>query len=71
MDKYNYSTVESNTRIFLESLQKNAGPPLYALTPNEARNILSGLQSVKYKNLPLKLKTKLFQAVLAVKSQFR
>ncbi len=42
---YNYSTVEQKTRKFLESLQQNDGPPLYTLTPNDARAVLSGLQS--------------------------
>lgn len=45
METYNYSTVENNTRIFLEHLQQNPSPPLYTLTPDEARNVLSGLQS--------------------------
>ncbi|MBA3977295.1 MAG: alpha/beta hydrolase [Nitrosopumilus sp.] len=45
MDKYNYSTVEQNTRLFLESLQNDAGPPLYALSPTDARDVLSSLQS--------------------------
>jgi len=55
---YNYSTVERNTRIFLESLQKNAGPPLYTLTPNEARNVLSGLQSGEIQKLPAEIENK-------------
>jgi acetyl esterase len=42
---YNYSTVEQKTRQFLESLQQNTGPPLYTLTPTEARAVLSNLQS--------------------------
>jgi acetyl esterase len=33
------------TRIFLESLQQNAGPPLYTLSPDDARAVLSGLQA--------------------------
>ncbi len=45
VDKYNYSTVEQNTRLFLESLQNNSGPPLYALSPTDARHVLSSLQS--------------------------
>ena len=52
MDKYNYSTVEQNTRLFLESLQNDAGPPLYALSPTDARDVLSSLQS---NTEPLKL----------------
>ena len=42
MSKFDYSTVEQNTQKFLESLQ---GPPLYTLTPSDARAVLSSLQS--------------------------
>jgi acetyl esterase len=45
IDTPDYTTVEQKTREFLESLQKNEGPPLYTLTPNDARAVLSGLQS--------------------------
>jgi acetyl esterase len=45
IDAFDYSTVEQKTRGFLESLQKSGGPPLYTLTPNDARAVLSGLQS--------------------------
>jgi len=42
MNRLDYSTVEQDTQKFLESLQ---GPPLYTLTPKDARAVLSGLQS--------------------------
>ena len=59
VDNYNYSTVENNTRLFLESLQKNPGPPLYTLTPSEARNVLSGLQqSGQIEKLPAEIENK-------------
>ena len=58
VDNYNYSTVENKTRIFLESLQKNPGPSLYTLTPNEARNVLSGLQSGQIQKLPAEIENK-------------
>ncbi|HSF00027.1 MAG TPA: alpha/beta hydrolase [Nitrososphaeraceae archaeon] len=59
VDNYNYSTVENNTRLLLESLQKNPGPQLYTLTPSEARNILSGLQqSGQIEKLPAKIENK-------------
>ena len=45
MGKYDYTGVEQNTRAFLENLQQNTGPPLYKLSPAQARNVLSGLQS--------------------------
>jgi acetyl esterase len=38
--------VEKTTKSFLDKIQKNPGPPIYKLSPNDARNVLSGLQSV-------------------------
>ncbi len=52
MNKLDYSTVEQETKKFLESLQ---GPPLYTLTPNEARAVLSGLQSKDVQKLPAEI----------------
>ena len=45
MDTNNYPTVEKKTKSFLEKLQQSGGPPLYTLTPTEARKVLSGLQA--------------------------
>jgi acetyl esterase len=45
MGTFDYSRVEPNTRAFLESLQKNSGPPLHKLSPEEARKVLSGVQA--------------------------
>jgi acetyl esterase len=47
-----YSGVEKNTRAFLESLQQNPGPPLYKLSPQQARAVLSGLQAGHVEKLP-------------------
>jgi len=55
IDTPDYSTVEQKTREFLESLQKNEGPPLYTLTPNDARAVLSGLQSGLVQKLPAEI----------------
>ena len=52
MSKFDYSTVEQNTLKFLESLQ---GPPLYTLTPNDARAVLFGLQSKSVQKLPAEI----------------
>ena len=52
MSKFDYSTVEQNTLKFLESLQ---GPPLYTLTPNDARAVLSDLQSKSVQKLPAEI----------------
>src|ERR671921_2936965 len=53
MSSYDYIGVEQNTRAFLESLQQNPGPPLYKLSPEQARNVLSGLQAGPIKKLPV------------------
>ena len=37
MESSKYSTVENNTKLFLENLQQSGGPPLSTLTPTEAR----------------------------------
>jgi acetyl esterase len=52
MGTYDYRGVERNTRAFLESLQQNPGPPLYKLSPQQARAVLSGLQTGAVKKLP-------------------
>lgn len=53
MNNSSFKGVEQHTRAFLESLQQNPGPPLYTLSPAEARAVLSGLQaSVPVKLLP-------------------
>lgn len=58
MKNYDYSTIENKTRLFLESLQKNSGPPLYTLTPSDARNVLSGLQGGEIEKLPVEIENK-------------
>ena len=58
MEAYNYSTVENNTKLFLEKLQQIGGPPLYTLTPTEARNVLSGLQAGPIEKLPAEIENK-------------
>lgn len=45
MSADNYDGVEPNTRSFLKSLQQNPGPPIYRLSPDKARAVLSGLQA--------------------------
>ncbi|MEW6603192.1 MAG: alpha/beta hydrolase [Thermoproteota archaeon] len=48
-----YANVEQKTRAFLENLQKQGGPPIYTLSPKEARSVLSSLQaSVPVEKLP-------------------
>jgi acetyl esterase len=45
MSKSLYSGLEHDTRAFLDNLRQNAGPPIYTLSPHDARAVLSGLQS--------------------------
>jgi acetyl esterase len=45
LSTYNYTGLEQNTKAFLENLQRNSGPPLYTLSPEDARAVLSGLQA--------------------------
>jgi acetyl esterase len=58
MESSNYSTVEKNTKLFLENLQQSGGPPLYTLTPTEARKVLSGLQAAPIEKLPAEIESK-------------
>lgn len=41
----NHENIEQKTRSFLESLQRQGGPPIYTLSPKEARAVLSNLQA--------------------------
>ena len=50
---YNYTGLEQNTRAFLNNLQQQRGPPIYTLSPEKARAVLSGLQaSYPFQKLP-------------------
>jgi acetyl esterase len=42
---YNYTGLEQNTQAFLDNLQQQGGPPIYTLSPDKARAVLSGLQA--------------------------
>jgi acetyl esterase len=42
---HNYTGVEQKTKAFLESLLEQDGPPIYTLSPQEARAVLSNLQA--------------------------
>jgi acetyl esterase len=53
MSKSLNSELEQNTRAFLDNLQQMGGPPIYTLSPYDARAVLSGLQaSIPVKKLP-------------------
>ena len=42
---FNFKDIEQKTRTFLETLQKQGGPPIYTLSPKEACAVLSNLQA--------------------------
>src|SRR5215208_67336 len=45
MSKSLYSELEQNARAFLNNLQQKGGPPIYTMSPDNARAVLSGLQA--------------------------
>jgi len=48
-----YSELEQNARALLNNLQQQGGPPIYTLSPDKARGVLSGLQaSTQVQKLP-------------------
>ncbi len=50
---FNHTGLEQNTRAFLDNLQQKGGPPIYTLSPEKARAVLSGLQaSIPVQKLP-------------------
>lgn len=40
-----FSELEHDARALLTDLQKQGGPPIYTLSPDQARGVLSGLQA--------------------------
>jgi acetyl esterase len=53
MTKRLYSELEQHARAFLNDLQEKGGPPIYTLSPDKARAVLSGLQtSIPIQKLP-------------------
>ncbi|HXX98930.1 MAG TPA: alpha/beta hydrolase [Candidatus Bathyarchaeia archaeon] len=42
---FNHTGLEKNTKAFLDSLQQKGGPPIYTLTPEKARAVLSEIQA--------------------------
>ncbi len=58
MQKPDYTGVEQNTRAFLEKLLLSTGPPLYKLSPEQARGVLSGLQAGSIQKLPADIETR-------------
>ena len=45
MSKSLYGELEQNARTLLNNLQQAGGPPIYTLSPDKARTVLSGLQA--------------------------
>jgi acetyl esterase len=58
IESSNYSTVEKNTKLFLEKLQQSGAPPLNTLTPSEARKVFSDLQAGPIEKLPAEIENK-------------
>src|ERR671910_2024060 len=42
---HNHTGIEQKTKAFLKTLQEQGGPPIYTLSPEEARAVLSNLQA--------------------------
>jgi hypothetical protein len=58
MTKRLYSELEQHARVFLNDLQEKGGPPIYTLSPDKARAVLSGLQaSIPIQKLQLMYRT--------------
>jgi acetyl esterase len=45
MSRLLYNELERNARALLNNLQEQGGPPIYTLSPDKARGVLSGLQA--------------------------
>jgi acetyl esterase len=45
MSRMSFSELEQNARALLNNLQQQGGPPIYTLSPDKARGVLSGLQA--------------------------
>ncbi|MDW3680062.1 MAG: alpha/beta hydrolase [Nitrososphaeraceae archaeon] len=45
MSSIQYGELEQNARALLNKLQQQGGPPIYTLSPDKARGVLSGLQA--------------------------
>ena len=56
---FNHDGLEKLTRAFLDDAQEKGGPPIYTLSPEKARAVLSGLQaSVPVKMLPAEIENR-------------
>jgi len=45
VNKEDFTEIEKNARALLKNLQENPGDPIYTLSPEKARTVLSGLQA--------------------------
>ena len=56
---FNHTALEKHTKVFLDDLQQKGGPPIFTLSPEKARAVLSGLQaSVPVKMLPAEIENR-------------
>ena len=60
---FNHTGLEKHTQAFLDDLQQKGGPPIYTLSPEKARTVLSELQaSVTVKKLPAEIENRTIPA---------
>ena len=52
MSDWDQPILEPKTQAFIDALQKAGGPPLYTLSPAEAHQVLTDLQSQPVDKLP-------------------
>ncbi|MDQ6723218.1 MAG: alpha/beta hydrolase, partial [Thermoproteota archaeon] len=45
LGSFNHTGLELNTKAFLDKLQQKGGPPIYTLSPDKARAVLSEIQA--------------------------
>jgi acetyl esterase len=48
-------SLEPHTKLFIENLQKQGGPPIYKMSISEARNVLETLQSTKVEKAAVRI----------------
>lgn len=54
-----FEYLEETTRKFIEGLEAKKAPPLYTLTPVEARKVLDSVQSESFQKLPVQIEDKI------------
>jgi len=69
MSKSLHSELEQNAKAFLDNLQKQGGPPIYILSPDKARAVLSEREaSYPVAKLPADIENRTSLVVLMAKT---